>query len=104
MQTANTPELDRNIQFLLVTKVRQAANVYRAAPDGSSAEALLTYIAALENLAEYVADQWRGESMVPDIAAARQQFQVKRAPAKHNGAGRLLQFVAAASPTPFNAA
>ena len=106
MQTPNAAELDKNIQFLLVTKIRQAANVYRAAPAASSAEALLTYVAALENLAEYVADKWRGESMVPDIAAARQRFPVKRTPVKYHGAGRVLQFVAAAAagPTPFNAA
>jgi len=105
MQTPNA-ELDKDIQFLLVTKIRQAASVYRAAPEGSSAEALLTYVAALENLAEYVADRWRGKSMVPDIAAARQRFHVKPTPVKHNGAGRVLQFVAAAagSPTPLNAA
>jgi hypothetical protein len=44
--------------------------------------------------------------MVPDIAAARQRFHVKATPMKHTGAGRVLQFVAAAagSPTPFNAA
>jgi hypothetical protein len=106
MHTPNAPELDKNIQFLLVTKIRQAANVYRAAPAGSSAEALLTYVAALENLAEYVADKWRGESTVPDIAAARQRFPVKHPPVKPSGAGRVLQFVAAtaAGPTPFNAA
>ena len=106
MQTPNSPDLDKNIQFLLVTKIRQAANVYRSAPAGSSAEALLTYVAALENLAEYVADKWQGESTVPDIAAARQRFQVKRTPAKHHGAGRVIQFVAATAggPTPFNAA
>jgi hypothetical protein len=106
MQTSNAPELGRNIQFLLVTKIRQAASVYRAAPAGSSADALSTYVAALETLAEYVADKWRGESIVPDIAAARQRFPVKSAPVKHSGAGRVLQFVAAAagSPSPFNAA
>src|SRR5580700_6256724 len=91
MQTPNAPDLDKNIQFLLVTKIRQAANVYHASPAGSSADALLAYVAALENLAEFVADQWRGESMVPDIAAARQRFQVKRSPVKHAGAGRVLQ-------------
>ena len=52
-------ELDLRIQFSLVTRIRQAATVYKAAhPEVRSAE-LRQYLSALECLAEYVAAKRR---------------------------------------------
>jgi hypothetical protein len=86
------------VQLALVTRIREAATAYRAAPAGSSAAAFDRYLAALENLADYVGARWRTEQIIPDIAAARRRFQVKRAPvSRQQGAGRLIPFVKSAS-------
>jgi hypothetical protein len=107
MSKSHVEELDKSIQFSLVTKIRHAANTYRAAPASSSAEALDTYLAALESLAEYVGSKWRGECLVPDISTARKRLRVKQRPhTRRAGTGQLIPFTKAAggSSTPFTAA
>jgi hypothetical protein len=70
MSKVPPPELDRQIQLALIAKIRQAAHLYKGAPEEPESPALLSYVAALECLAEYVAARCREsrpalESAVP---------------------------------------
>jgi hypothetical protein len=109
MSTPSAQELDLRIQFSLVSKIRHAANAYKAVPAASSPEVLEHYLSALENLADYVAAKWRGGRTLPDSVAARPPLRMKRKPAaKPESNARIIPFglpaSAAGAAPPFNAA
>jgi hypothetical protein len=71
-------DLDLQVQFSLVTRIRQAANTYKAAhPEVCSTE-LQQYLSALECLAEYVAAKRRDWHVLLEVPAVSQRLRTKR--------------------------
>ena len=94
MSTSPTQDLDRHIQFSLVSKVRHAANEYHFAPETISPAALETYLFALEALADYVAAKWRGDRAVLEFPVARKRMKAaSRLPARQESPARIIPFV-----------
>ena len=97
MSKISTQELDLQIQLSLVDRIRQAALRYRSAPAEASSDALQSYVASLECLAEHVAAKCRVSRL----------FQAAAIPAHRKpGTGtRVIPFPAnGSSDPPFTAA
>ena len=104
MPTSPSHKLDAHL-----SKIRHTAELYRAASANPSSPAFAAYLAALEELAEYVTAKSRVEKIVPEISAARQRlYGNRKGPVKQQTTGRVLQFVARSGATggqaPFPAA
>lgn len=78
MSKVSPSELDLKIQLSLVAKIRQAAHLYKSAPEEPESPALLSYVAALECLAEYVAARCRESRPSLETAAPTYPLPVKR--------------------------
>lgn len=78
MSKVSPSELDWQIQLSLVAKIRQAAHLYRSSPEEPESPALLSYVAALECLAEYVAAKCRESRLVLEREAPAYPLPVRR--------------------------
>jgi hypothetical protein len=74
MSKVSTQDPDLQIQLSLVARIRQAAMWYQAAPAEASSDALQSYLASLECLAEHVAAKCRGCRVIPFPAAGSNAF------------------------------
>jgi hypothetical protein len=98
-------EMDLRIQWSLITRVKAAARVYKAACAGGSTESLANYLSALESLSEYVATRCRGVALFEEVqVTGRQDFaEPPLAKAKKRGP-KLIPFMPQAEAPEFAAA
>ncbi len=106
MSKVATHELDLQIQISLVAKIRQAAQRYKSEPAGPDSAALLSYVAALEGLAEHIEAKTRGSQLAreTELRAERLRQQIVAESAKQRGDQRVISFPAANGTSPLTAA
>jgi hypothetical protein len=106
MSKVSTHELDMQIQLSLVAKIRQAAQRYKSEPAEEGSSALLSYIAALEGLAEHIEAKTRGARLAYETELRAERF--RKLPmsetSKPRADQRVIQFPAANGTTPLTAA
>jgi hypothetical protein len=105
MSKVSTHELDMQIQLSLVAKIRQAAQRYKSEPAEEGSTALLSYIAALEGLAEHIEAKTRGARLAyeTELRAERLKLPISET-AKPRPGQRVIQFPASNGASPLTAA
>ena len=101
MPTPNQQELDRRIQHSLVDRVRHASRDYRTA-----SAPLEVYLAALEELADYVGARCQQTRPVLQFPLAKPSARRTRSLPKQENSARVIPFAARAQAggSPFPAA
>ena len=75
MSHVSPQELDLQIQLSLVAKIRQAAQRYKSEPVDAGSAALLSYVAALEGLADHIDTRCRGSQLGQEIELRAQRMR-----------------------------
>jgi len=104
MSKTSSHELDLQIQLTLVAKIRQAAQRYKSEPAGSDTAALLSYVAALEGLAEHIEAKTRGSQLANETQIRAERLRRHAASEATHTDQRVIAFPAAGGASPLTAA